>query len=241
MYVSLLLSVIFLMSSGKSVALNQYNSNYFGAYLYQKINDIELASDVDAACVGIDPWNQKYDFDLGGISLAPPGSSCYLRHRSQVGFIKSIKVFASRPVDLMTLPFSPAIQKQMTEDYFNIAYNNKYVYSHDVFISAVTRIKDEIFSPWRFVIALLIGVASLSIRRHPQAKLLFILGGFASSQFYFCFFGEGYRDLSRHLFAMNFSFDLLIFVSLMMLTSSALKWQKSRGHINENCPAESLQ
>lgn len=240
MFASLLLSVIFLTSSGNSVILNKYNSNYFGAYLYQKMNNIELASDVDAACVGIDPWSQKYDFDLGGTSLALPASSCYLRHRSQVSFIKSLKVFASRPLDLMTLPFSPSIQKQMTEDYFNIAYNKKYVYSHDVFISAVTRIKDEVFSPWRFIIALLIGIASLSIRRHPQAKLLFILGGFASSQFYICFFGEGYRDLSRHLFAMNFSFDLMIFVSLMMLISAALKWQKSRGYINENLPAESL-
>ena len=116
----------------------------------------------------------------------------------------------------------------MTEDYFSMRYVNKYIVSQDALITYVTQLKDDIFKPWRFLISFLITITSIFLYRVPNAKLLFILGGFSSSQFYVTFFGEGYRDMSRHLFAMNFSFDLLIFVSLLMIIEGIHTLQKSQ-------------
>ncbi|WP_369787883.1 hypothetical protein [Rouxiella sp. WC2420] len=226
LFLSFVMALIVVSHSNKTVPLNKYNSNYFGAYLYQTLNHIELDSSVEAECVGIDPWNQKYDFNLGSVVNPKPKIGCYARHHSDASFSKSFAVFFKRPANLLTLPFDPSIQRQMKEEYFSLAYANKYFSSHDRFISKVTELKDDIYGPWRYSIAVLIVLLSFFLKSNPQAKLMFILGVFSSSQLYIAFFGEGYRDMSRHLFAMNFSFDLLIFICMMMLAQALFKrWQ----------------
>ncbi|KAB7896724.1 hypothetical protein GA565_12470 [Rouxiella sp. S1S-2] len=223
----LVMSVVSMLSISGSANLNKYHANYFGSYLFQQNNNIPLDKDADPSCVGIDIWQSKWDLKLGAIP-APPHNNCYERHHAEVTFYKPLYFFLENPLLLASLSFDKGIQHQMTEDYFSMRYVNKYIVSQDALITYVTQLKDDIFKPWRFLISFLITLTSIFLYRVPNAKLLFILGGFSSSQFYVTFFGEGYRDMSRHLFAMNFSFDLLIFVSLLMIIEGIHTLQKSQ-------------
>jgi len=75
--VSFALSVVFVLMSAKSTDLNKYHSNYFGGYLYQKINNLEIDKAVDLNCVGIDIWGSQYDLQVGRVIAPEETNSCF--------------------------------------------------------------------------------------------------------------------------------------------------------------------
>ncbi|HGB5792717.1 TPA: hypothetical protein ACIVT9_004574, partial [Salmonella enterica subsp. enterica serovar Aberdeen] len=77
--------------------------------------------------------------------------------------------------------------------------------------------KDHIFKNIRFTALLLFFVTSVFIKNNKVKASLFVASLFGMSQFYVSFFGEGYRDLSKHLFGMYFSFDLCLYITLVFL------------------------
>ncbi|MBD4744951.1 hypothetical protein GUG21_15685, partial [Xanthomonas citri pv. citri] len=77
--------------------------------------------------------------------------------------------------------------------------------------------KDNIFKNIRFISLLLFFIASIFIRNNKIKASLFVVSLFGISQFYVSFFGEGYRDLSKHLFGMYFSFDLCLYITVVFL------------------------
>jgi TM2 domain-containing membrane protein YozV len=64
----------------------------------------------------------------------------------------------------------------------------------------------------------------LVLHKKTYSGLLFFISAFGVSQFYISFFGEGYRDLAKHLFPMNFSFDLILFVIAMIWFGQVKEW-----------------
>ncbi|EPT4174285.1 hypothetical protein ACVQM3_004973, partial [Escherichia coli] len=84
-------------------------------------------------------------------------------------------------------------------------------------LNEVQKIKDSALSTVRIPVAFIAMIASLIFIRKKYSVAIFTLSAFSISQFYISFIGEGYRDLDKHLFAMNFSFDLMIFIVLSII------------------------
>ena len=61
-------------------------------------------------------------------------------------------------------------------------------------------------------ISFIMMIVSIVFYKRRFSASLFALSVFSISQFYMSFLGEGYRDLNKHLFSMNFSFDLSLYL-----------------------------
>ncbi|WP_394662221.1 hypothetical protein [uncultured Pantoea sp.] len=216
-------SIAFVLHSSGATNYNKYHSSYYGIYAFEKMNGIELPKSVDDKCIGIDAWGGQLDKERGSHRSAF-GESCYNNNRD-VTFMDSIKEYIRHPSIIFTLPFDGIVKDNLVTDYIHVAKTIKVIIDDkDSWSSKMTRAKDKAFSIYRMAIMLAIIIIFLSIRplRALSVPIAF-MGVFGISQFYISFLGEGYRDLSKHLFGVSFSFDLMVFVTLAFLFTKAVK------------------
>ncbi|MET1116847.1 MAG: hypothetical protein ABWY08_18095 [Comamonas sp.] len=197
-------------SSTVAVNLNKYHSEYFGLYQYQKLNGKKIDDKAKDHCIGVDAWGHKFDIELGAIST-DIGGGC-IEGNSNYSHKKIINYFLNNPLDIIYLLFDKAANKQVREDYFHVYHNNKIIVDKDGIFQNIKNIKDKVFLDRKMALILLVFLSSAVFYKNKHARIIMFLSLFSISQLYVSFFGEGYRDLSKHLFAMNFSFDLILFL-----------------------------
>lgn len=215
--ISILIAILCVIFSNGTIKHNQYHSTYFGTYLYIKENNLEMPNGIDKNCIGIDAWGNKFNL-ADGAENTNLGESCIIKNNNET-FKNTIFFFLKNPINLIKLPFDKGIATQLTEDYFHVYKNLKLIVNSDSFTGAITEIKEFVFGKFRFPICMLVMIASLFFIKNKFSGQLFIISSFAISQFYVSFFGEGYRDLNKHIFTMNYSFDLIIFLLLCYILS----------------------
>lgn len=212
---SLVLSVTCIVFSSGATSFNKYHANFYGVYLYAKEHNIELDSTIDKSCIGIDAWGNRFDLDKGAVST-DIGTRCYDENKSS-SFSDAIGFVIKNPSFLLSLPFDVGMRSQYTEDYFHVFKSIQLVRDDNSISGNITHIKDYLFKDVRFIILAILLATSVIIRKRHEMATLFFSSCFGVTQLYIAFMGEGYRDLSKHLFGMNFSFDLSIFIILSIV------------------------
>lgn len=212
-----IIAVYTAFSSTVAVNLNKYHSEYFGLYQYQMLNGKKIDEEAERDCIGIDAWGHRFDIEQGAVSTGI-GEGCIARH-SDSSHKKIISYFLKNPLDIVYLLFDEAANKQVREDYFHVYHNNKIIVDKDGIFQSIKNIKDKIFLDRKLALILLVFLISAAFYKNKNARIIMFLSLFSMSQLYISFFGEGYRDLSKHLFAMNFSFDIILFLLSILIFS----------------------
>ncbi|MFS7306571.1 hypothetical protein [Rahnella inusitata] len=215
MTLSFIIAITCIATTNSTVEYNKYHSEYFGVYEYEKINGIELPKWVDNDCVGIDSSGNRFDIEKG-VTQTNIGENCFNKH-TDASFKRSISEFIKHPSIIFMLPFDSGVKSQLTENYFHVYKEMDLIINNKGFYYNITLIKDLLFKESRFPVLLISLTLSLLFRKHWMSGLVFIASTIGCSQFYMAFFGEGYRDMSKHLFGMNFSFDVVLFTSIAYL------------------------
>lgn len=216
-------SIAFVLHSSGATNYNKYHSAYYGIYAFEKMNGIKPPKEIDDKCIGIDAWGGQLDKERGSHRSAF-GESCYNKNRD-VSFMDSIKEYIKHPSIILKLPFDSIVRDNLVTDYIHVAKTIKVIIDDkDSWSSKVTRAKDDAFGIYRMIIMLAIVLVFFSIKslRSMSVPIAFV-GVFGISQFYISFLGEGYRDLSKHLFGMSFSFDLMLFITVAFLLAKIVK------------------
>lgn len=200
-----------------TVKLNKYHSTYFGIYEYEKLNNIPRPEGVDEECIGHDSWGFLFDLN-SGVTETKVGQSCYLKHADE-SFKSSINEMIKHPSIIFKLPFDEGVRTQFSENYFHVFNAMKLIINNNGFYADLTQAKDALFKNIRFPVLFLVLLISLTFYRHKSSGMYFIAASFGMSQFYISFLGEGYRDMAKHLFGMNFSFDIILFMLITTFLS----------------------
>ncbi len=209
--------VIFVMNSSDATNFNKYHSAYYGVYAYEKMNDIDLPDGVDEKCIGIDAWGGQLDKEKGS-HRSSLGKSCYENNKN-VSFIDSVREYIKHPSIIFMLPFDDVVKDNLVTDYIHVAKTIKVIVDDRITWSTqLTHMKDRAFGNLRMFVMILIMAAFLVSRKTRSMSVPVVLVSlFGISQFYISFIGEGYRDLSKHLFGLSFSFDMVVFLSISSL------------------------
>ncbi|WP_318366049.1 hypothetical protein [Enterobacter sp.] len=215
---ALALSIACVMGSSGATVFNKYHANYFGVFEYAKNNGLELPDGVDDSCVGIDAWGNKFNITLGS-ERTKIAMDCYNRN-SEYGFKDVLTWVAKNPSFLFKIPYDAGVTNQLTEDYFHVYKVLRLLVNDDGPLSYLTKAKDYLFERVKFTVLLITMIISLLLLKHRHSGVFFFISSFGISQMYVAFLGEGYRDLDKHLFGMNLSFDLVVF---LLISLSAIK------------------
>ncbi|MEP8888543.1 hypothetical protein [Enterobacter roggenkampii] len=215
--ISLSLSLLCMMFTTSTVAYNKYHSVYFGIYEYERMNGVELPDNADKNCVGIDSWGNRFDLKSGAVSTSI-GEECFNKHKDAT-FNQTIDEILKHPSILLKLPFDNGVKTQLTENYFHVYKAMPLIINNDGFYAKITNVKDALYKNIRFFLLVLALIFSLSFRKDKISGLIFLCSSLGISQFYISFIGEGYRDMDKHLFGMNFSFDMAVLIITTSLTS----------------------
>jgi len=209
--------IFFVMNSSDATNFNKYHSAYYGVYAYEKMNGIDLPDGVDEKCIGIDAWGGQLDKEKGS-HRSTLGKSCYENNKN-VSFIDSVREYVKHPSIIWMLPFDDIVKDNLVTDYIHVAKTIKVIVDDKITWSTqLTHMKDGVFGNLRMFAMILIMAAFLVNRKTRSMSLPIILVSlFGISQFYISFIGEGYRDLSKHLFGLSFSFDMVVFLSISSL------------------------
>ncbi|EFN7281941.1 hypothetical protein EIF92_23080 [Escherichia coli O11:H5] len=213
--ICMLISVGCVLLSKSTTDINKYHASYFGVYLLMQNNGYSLPEEVDYKCVGIDAWGNKYDIEKGAIATKI-GDSCRKAH-AITGFSNVLSQYILHPSLLVKLPLDKSLQFQMKEDYIHVFKGIKLISSKNTLISEITNIKDRLYSGIRLPLLIAIMALALIARKNINSLSLFFLSAFGVSQFYISFIGEGYRDFSKHIMPMNFSFDLCVYIGFCII------------------------
>lgn len=216
--ISLALSLLCMMFTTSTVAYNKYHSVYFGVYEYERMNGIELPEGADKNCVGIDSWGNRFDLKSGVVSTSI-GEECFNKHKDAT-FKETIEEILKHPSMLLKLPFDDGVKTQLTENYFHVYKAMPLIINNDGFYAKITNLKDALYKNVRFFLLVLALAFSLAFRSDKISGLLFLCCSLGISQFYISFIGEGYRDMDKHLFGMNFSFDMAV----LLITTSLISF-----------------
>lgn len=192
-----------------TTALNRYHATYFGIYQLAEINGYDIPESVNKTCIGIDAWGNKFNLEQGAVPTKT-GTTCYNELKDKVSFLDVVAFFIKKPQLIFTLPLDKGISTQLSENYFHVYFDYKVIGNNTGALANLTIIKDVLFNGIRLPVLSLILTLSIILRKKRTSGACFILASFAITQFYISFMGEGYRDLSKHLFTMNFAFDLIV-------------------------------
>ncbi|WP_251841947.1 hypothetical protein [Enterobacter hormaechei] len=219
--ISMSLSVLCISGSTGAAAFNKYHATYFGVYEYATINNLELDQNIDRKCIGIDAWGNKFNLESGAVQTEI-GGVCFGRNVAS-GFGDVISWVVKNPSIIYNLPFDAGIKTQYTENYFHVFNGIKLIQGNTGVMSYLTETKDYLFKNIRFLALFIAMLLAIICLRKQHSISVFTICSFGASQLYVAFFGEGYRDLDKHLFGMNFAFDLSIFIAISLLIRLKLK------------------
>ncbi|CNE13835.1 hypothetical protein [Yersinia kristensenii] len=218
-----ILSIAFVLNSSDATNFNKYHAAYYGVYAYEKMNGIKLPDNVSEKCVGIDAWGGQLDKERGS-HRSSLGKSCYQENQS-ISFMDTIKEYVIHPEIVFQLPFDEIVKDNLVTDYIHVAKTIKVIIDDKhSWSSMVTTLKDEVFGHYRILIMFAIFIVFAAVRnaRNYLVPITFV-SMVGISQFYISFLGEGYRDLSKHLFGLSFSFDLVVFIAISALIAKLFK------------------
>lgn len=216
--VSLFLSMACVFGSSGATVFNKYHANYFGVFEYAKNNGAEIPEGVDYDCIGIDAWGNRFNISNGS-ERTKIGMDCYNRN-SDYGFKNVLTWVASNPSFLVKMPYDEGVANQLTENYFHVYKSLRLIVNDTGILSSITKAKDYLFERVKFTTLLITMIISLLLFKSRHSGVFFFISSFGISQMYVAFLGEGYRDLDKHLFGMNLSFDLVVF---LLISLSAIK------------------
>ncbi|MDE9543720.1 hypothetical protein [Xenorhabdus bovienii] len=208
---SILLSISAILFSTSATRINKYHAEYMGVYLLEKNNSMAINDSVDKNCIGVDSSGMIYNFENGAIATKMD-SICYKKNEDSISFGNMIKEYLKNPKLILIMPFDKGILEQMTEDYFHVFKSIKIIQGKGDVLRWITNAKDMILKDIRFIFLMIVFILSIIYRKNNISPCFFILSSLGISQFYVSFFGEGYRDLSKHLFALNYSIDMILFI-----------------------------
>ncbi|HBB9940451.1 hypothetical protein ABHD31_03695 [Enterobacter cloacae] len=200
------LSIYCIGMSEKATNYNKYHAAYLGAYAIASSNGIKLDG-VDTDCIGVDSWGNKYDASLGAVATKI-GRKCYERNR-HITFKDSLSVYLKHPFLLLNIPFDFGVLDQFKYNYFHVYKRIKLSHGGNHFSDTIDSVKDLIPGILKVAIPLLLTIFVIFKLRDLAAAFIFLSILFYS-QIYISFLGEGYRDLSKHLFLSNLCFDIMV-------------------------------
>lgn len=196
--------------------LNYYHSLYFGSYLVLDESELSrLALPLEnTPCIGTDAWGNRISGDKGE-KVEMGGTSCYKKQELQIGDVL-------RPYILFPLTLPKMIHYSEvhwgTVRYVHIYADSFYVKStlgpvdSKNILVRLSSIRDVIFSGYVLVVLACLGLACAFGRRldgfvrYPS----FFLGALFLSQLLASLLGEGVRDLGKHMWAAQFSVDVMV-------------------------------
>ncbi|MCG7600449.1 hypothetical protein MHM84_11660 [Halomonas sp. McH1-25] len=211
-----IICVFILINSSSTTTPNRYHATYFGIYLWEKQHNLPLPDHVNNDCVGIDVWGNKFDKEQGMVPT-DIGHACYQSVKPD--FKDVITEVINHPQFLFTLPFDKSVKTQFDTNYFHVDKDIKIIkHPKGSLLHNITLTKDYLFKDTKLIISpfLIFCIAWLTRRKDISLAAIFTYL-FMVSQFYISFLGEGYRDLSKHLFGMNFAFDIMLFFTIASL------------------------
>lgn len=215
------LACISIVKTDGTTELNKYHATYFGVYQLADVNGFDLPASIEKSCIGVDAWGNKFNIELGA-EPTKIGMDCFNKLKDNVSFLDVAEFFIKRPLSIFSLPFDRGISTQLTEDYFHVYFSYPIIRNNTGILANLTQIKDELFKGNRLPVLFLSLFISILYRKRRHAGLFFVASSFAIAQFYISFFGEGYRDLAKHLFAMNFTFDLMVSAVTVLCVTNAI-------------------
>lgn len=198
-----------IIKTAGTTELNRYHATYFGIYQLADINGYYIPESVKRTCIGMDAWGNKFNLEHGAV-YTKTGSACYDELKDKVSFLDVVVFFMKNPQLIFSLPFDKGISPQLSENYFHVYFGYKVIGNNTGLLANLTILKDALLAKNRLPTLFFALSLSMLLRKKRTSGACFILSSFAITQFYISFIGEGYRDLSKHLFAMNFAFDLLV-------------------------------
>ena len=202
-------------SRSGATAFNRYHSSYYGVYQLQRDRGEPLASDVLVACVGIDAWGNEHNLEAGALRKEENVQRrCYQNAGTTGSFERTLKTYLENPHLLWATFFNPALHAQFTRDYFHVYRKHQLFYGASFPIAGwVDGFKESVaHNAFKIVFPLLLAALSVWLLGRPAMPLALFLCSLFYSQIGVSFLGEGYRDLSKHLFPANLAEDWLWFL-----------------------------
>ena len=217
------------------VQLNYYHSLYFGSYTVlsePELSALELSLE-SRLCIGTDAWGNKMS-GAKGEKVEGGKKTCYKNQEFQIFDV--LRPYILFPFTLVKMiRYSEA--HWGTVQYFHVYPDSYYLKSlprpmtSENILVRLSLIRDGIFNGFILIVMAVLGVASVFWHRIDSfvRYASFFLGAFFLSQLLVSIVGEGMRDLGKHMWAAQFSMDLMLALWLAMLVKRAVQrplWAK---------------
>lgn len=196
--------------------LNYYHSLYFGSYLMldnSELSKLELPLE-SRKCIGTDAWGNRISGSKGE-KIESGGKTCYKNQEIKISDVLAPYVFFPFTM-LEMIGYSEAHWGSVR--YFHVYPDSYYlkstlgsVDSKNILVR-LSLIRNRIFSGYVLVLMACLGIASIFWRRLDGfiRYTSFFLGSLFLSQLLVSILGEGVRDLGKHMWAAQFSMDVML-------------------------------
>lgn len=214
------LSIMCITLSSSATNYNKYHAAYLGSYAMAESNGIDLAG-INYDCIGVDAWGNKVDLKDGAIPTKL-GRSCYEMNKD-ITFKDSLKVYLANPSLILRIPFDDRFLDQFRYNYFHVYKRYALAHGGGWFSDGIDKVKDSVWNELKVILPFIILLISVFIKDRRLITGVLTLNAIFYSQIYISFLGEGFRDLSKHLFLSNFSLDLMLLTLVSFLLLKSIK------------------
>lgn len=209
------------LAKGEFRAVNSYHATYLGAYLVMTPSEQSLAglTAEQRRCVGVDAWGNRISA-ADTTAVASGDSRCFRDIAADVGLMSVARAY--RAVPAIAYRLWVATEPHFTVKYFHLSKSLPYLIDMTVRpqtgasapLSALTEWRERLVPRpvWLLIVimGLVIPLFACRVGPPPLRVTSVFLSLFALSQVVVAIFGEGVRDLSKHLSAAQFAVDLLV-------------------------------
>ena len=216
--------------------LNYYHSLYFGSYIV--LDEVELSAlELPAEsrlCIGIDAWGNKMS-GARGEKVEGGGKTCYENQKLKISDVL-------RPYIVFPLTFVKILRYSEahwgTVQYFHVYPGGYYlrstlgqVDSNNILVR-LSRMRNGILSGFILIMMAIGGIVSIFWRKIDGfvRYASFFLGALFLSQLLVSILGEGVRDLGKHMWAAQFSMDVMVALWLVWLVKKAFQRTAAKPH-----------
>tara|TARA_B100000683_G_scaffold272388_1_gene315486 strand:- start:1967 stop:3373 length:1407 start_codon:yes stop_codon:yes gene_type:complete len=218
------------MSRTGATNFNQYHSSYYGVYQLERDLGLALPEGIQKDCVAIDAWGNEHNLEKGAVRKEENVQRrCYEISGATGSFRSALTEYLKHPTLLFHVFFNASMYDQFTRQYFHV-YKHHQLFYGEAYPSGryIDLLKEAaVRDAFKMVFPILATAWILWIMGGALWPMLFFLGLFFYSQILVSFLGEGYRDLSKHLFPANFSED--VFWSLLLISLCILIFRRLTG------------
>lgn len=229
-----IIALSFVLSSSGATNLNQYHSSYYGVYVLEQSLDYEMPSDLKVACVGVDAWGNKYDLRKGAVrEQSNVDLACFKNAVSGSTFKGTFLEYVKHPSLIFDTFFNKGLYEQFSRDYVHVYKEHVLFFGGQYPISKnIDLWKDAIFHGAFKIVFPIVGTLIIVLLLGKETiPLMLFLNLLFYSQIFVSFLGEGYRDLSKHLFSSNLASDYLMFILLLSFPIRLIRSQHNRDSV----------